>query len=176
MRNALLISFVIALTLCPASVFACGCAQAAGETFESTIGHLVNSSVAVFHGKVIGFEYRKGIFNEFMSEQRDPLGMAIKYETKVVRFKVDIWWKGGSDSEIVLVTGDTKNSDGSASTTSCDVGFLEGESYTVLAYLDKSSAMPRTSSCRYTKQGKVTQEYLKALGEGTPVKPAQVAQ
>ena len=171
MRKALLISFVLAFALCPTSILACGCVSLSNETFETTIGNLVSSSVAVFHGKVIGFEYRKGIFNEYMSEKSDPTGKAIKYETKIVRFKSDLWWKGYSDSEIELVTSETRNSDGTGSTDSCDFHFTEGESYTVFAYLDKSTTMPRTDSCRYTKQGKVTQEYLKALGEGTLVLP-----
>ena len=112
----------------------------------------------VFAGKVVGFEYRKGVPNEFMQSK------GIDYETKVVKFQVGQWWKGETPREIFLVTDETRNADGTASNSSCNYDFKEGESYLVFAYGKENEL--RTNSCSRTQPLNKADEYLKILGEG----------
>lgn len=118
----------------------------------------------VFTGKVIGFEYRKGIHNEFMESRKKDSGKHIDYETLIVEFQVERWWKGEATSEIFLVTGNTRNSDGTGSSSGCDYSFKEGESYLVYAYGKEDEL--RTSSCARTKLLTNAEEDLRILGEG----------
>lgn len=167
----LLASFVITLSV-TLSASACGCAGIPGETLEGHVARSMNRSNVVFQGKVIGFEYRKGIFNEFMSNRRSEDGKPIGYETLIVRFKVDRWWKGDLASEISLVTAQTRNSDGTLSDTSCEFHFIKDETYLVFAGLNKDAAMPQTSNCSLTHQVKGSDAdadgIYKFLGVGTP--------
>ncbi|MGE3468534.1 MAG: hypothetical protein AB7J13_16550 [Pyrinomonadaceae bacterium] len=166
----------IILAVAAASAFACGCGGVPGQTVESIVGGAVNASTVVFQGKVIGFEYRKGITNDFMLDYRDERGKPIEYETMVVRFAVDLWWKGDLVREILLTTGVTRNADGTASTNSCEVHFKNGVTYLVFAGLDKAAAMPRTDSCSLTREANddvgVAAGIRRVLGEGiVPSRP-----
>ena len=116
----------------------------------------------VFAGKVIGFEYRKGIPNEFL-ERRKKEDKQFDYETLVVKFQVERWWKGEATTELFLVTDRTKNSDGSTSGSSCDYDFKEGESYLIYAYGKENEL--RTNPCTRTRPLNKTED-LKILGEG----------
>jgi hypothetical protein len=159
----LLASFVITLSVTFA-VSACGCGGIPGETLEELVGRAVNGSTVVFQGKVTGFEYRKGLLNE--------TGPAIGYETMVVLFTVDRWWKGDLANTIVIATGETRNADGTASSNSCEFHFEKGKNYLVFAGFDKAAALPRTNSCSLTQEVKGNDSdadgIYKFLGVGTP--------
>lgn len=163
----------LALVLCVAagSALACGCGGMPGESFEGIIGGAVNTSSVVFQGEVVGFEYRKGIRDEFEPGQIDSAGRPLGYETMIVKFKVESWWKGDLASSIFLVTGQSRYSDGTRSTNSCEFDFQKGKTYIVFAALNKAAAMPQTNSCSSTREAK--DEYghadaiRKVLGKGT---------
>jgi len=146
------------LLLSAAEVFACGCPSSPNETLEDVVKYRVKNSTMVFVGKAVGFEYRKGIPNEFMQSK------GIDYETKIVKFQVEQWWKGETPKEIFLVTDETRNADGTASNSSCNYDFKEGESYIVFAYGKENEL--RTNSCSRTQLLNKADEYLKILGEG----------
>ena len=110
--------FASILSFAVVSIFACGCGGVPGQTIEKAVVGAFNMSNVVFQGKVIDFEYRKGIRNEFMSNNLDAAGRPIGYKTMVVKFKVESWWKGSLASEVLLVTEQTRNDDGTSSSTS----------------------------------------------------------
>ncbi|HEV2707683.1 MAG TPA: hypothetical protein VGV59_17325 [Pyrinomonadaceae bacterium] len=139
------------------TVFACDCALISTED-------AVNKSGMVFSGKVVGFEYRKGIPNEFMTTQGKEDASQTDYETLVVKIQVEQWWKGDVPAEVVLLTSTTKNADGTMSVSSCDYHFRQGESYLIFA-VGKEDAY-RTSDCLRTKKLAQAEEELKILGEG----------
>ena len=157
-KQKIVISFVICLFLSATKVFACGCIGLPNETLEDVVKNSVKNSAMIFAGKVVGFEYRKGIANEFMQSKR------IDYETKVVKFQVEQWWKGGVPKEIFLVTDETINADGTASNSSCNYNFKEGESYLVFAYGKEKEL--RTDKCSRTQPLNEADKDLKILGEG----------
>ncbi len=157
-KRKIIISVVICLFLSATKVFACRCVRSPNETLEDVIKYGVKNSTMVFAGKVIGFEYRKGIPNKFLQSRN------IDYETKVVKFQVEQWWKGETPKEIFLITDETKNADGTASNTSCNYNFKEGESYLVFAYGKENEL--RTDKCSRTQPLNKAIEYLKILGEG----------
>lgn len=166
-----LASFAFVLCIAVGPALACGCGSMPGETIESIVTGAVNTSSMVFQGEVVGFDYKKGIHSEFDSGQMDSAGRQLGYETMVVKFKVESWWKGGLASEILLVSGQNRYSDGTRSTNSCEFDFQKGKTYIVFADLNKAAAMPQTNSCGSTHEAK--DEYgradaiRKVLGKGT---------
>lgn len=118
----------------------------------------------VFVGTAVGFEYRKGIFNQYMESVKKDSGKHIDYETLIVKFQVEQWWKGKPTSDIFLVTDETKNSDGTASNSSCNYKFKEGECYLIYAYGKENEL--RTDNCAGTKPFNQAREDLKILGKG----------
>ena len=133
------------------------------ETLEDVVKNSVKRSTKVFAGKAIGFEYRKGIPNDFMQSK------GIDYETKVVIFQVEQWWKGKVPKEIVLATDETKNADGTESTSSCNFNYKAGENYLVFAYGKENEV--RTMACARTQLLTNAKEELKILGKGkAPIK------
>jgi hypothetical protein len=155
--------FIICLFCSVTSIFACRC------VITPTEDHIKNSTI-IFSGKVVGFEYRKGIPNNFMDEQAKATGKFIDYETLVVKVQVKQWWKGDAPKEIFLVTNETKNADGTNSWSSCDFHFLEDETYLIFA--DKKGNEYRTSSCSGTRKLGEAEKELKILGEGK--KPIEI--
>jgi hypothetical protein len=162
-KQKIIVSFVICWLLGTTEVFACVCVIMPNETLEDAVKNSVKNSTRVFAGKVIGFEFRKGIPNEFMQSK------GIDYETKVVKFQVEQWWKGQVPKEIFLVTDETKNADGTESISSCNFNYKEGESYLVFAYGKENEL--RKMACSRTQQFNRAKEELKILGEGK--KPAE---
>jgi hypothetical protein len=157
-KQKTVVSVVICLLLSAIKVFACGCAQSSTATLEDVVKYSVKNSTMVFAGKVVGFEYRKGIPNEHMQSRH------VDYETKVVRFQVEWWWKGETPREIFLITDETRNADGTGSNSGCNYNFKEAESYLVFAYGKENEL--RTDSCSGTQPWNTAIEYLKILGEG----------
>ncbi|HSK70237.1 MAG TPA: hypothetical protein VK892_00975 [Pyrinomonadaceae bacterium] len=163
-KQKTLISFVACLLLSATKVFACGCFYLPNEFVSDAVSNAVKQSTMVFAGKVVGFEYRKGIPKRHLVLREKNLDKQIDYETLVVKFQVEQWWKGESATEIFLVTDNTKNSDGISSGSSCDYSFGEGERYLVYAYGKEGEL--RTNSCARTKLLTKAEEDLKILGEG----------
>lgn len=162
-KQKLAVSFVICLLLSVTKVFACGCFYMPNESINDAVKSAVEQSKMVFAGKVVGFEYRKGIPNQYMESRKKDLGRDFEYETKVVKFQVERWWKGEATDEIILATSETKNSDGTGSRSSCDYYFKEGETYLVYAY-GKGSEL-RTHACARTRLLDKNED-LNILGEG----------
>ncbi len=164
-KQKIVISFVICLLLSATKVFACGCGSSgAVRSFSDEVKNEVKQSTMVFAGKVVGFEYRKGIPNQHMESRIKDSGKHIDWETLVVKIQVERWWKGEAALEIFLVTDETKNSDGTVTNSSCNYKFKEGESYLVYAYGKESEL--RTNVCRGTGALAEAKEVLEILGEG----------
>ena len=159
----LVLTFVVCLVLGTAEVFACGCGGSSDVSFSDAVNTAVNGSAMVLAGKVVGFEYRKGIPNEYMQSRRDELGKDLTWETKVIKFQVSQWWKGEPAIEVFLATDETKNSDGTGSTSSCNYYFKKGETYLVYAY--RTGNELGTGACSRTSLLSKTQD-LQILGEG----------
>ncbi len=162
-KQKILISFVICLFLSAAKVSACGCIYLPDEVISDAVNNAVKQSTMVFAGKVIGFEFRKGIPKHYMVSRDKDADTQIDYETLIVKFQVERWWKGEAAKEIFLITDEIKNSDGTGSGSSCDYHFKEGESYLVYAY-GKDGEL-RTYACTRTRVLTKTED-LKILGEG----------
>jgi hypothetical protein len=120
------------LFVLPAAASACVCDTSA------TVQQAFTESAAVFTGKFIGSELRKGIKNEFAEMNARDTGKQLDYEVMTYRFEVADWFKGNnSASEVILVTDEVRYADGTESTSDCGLGFKAGESYLVYAYGDK---------------------------------------
>lgn len=164
-KQKIVISFVICIFLSAVRVFACTCVSLPDENINDAVKSAYDSSTMVFAGKVVGFEYRKGIPNRYMGSREKDTGKHVDYETLVVKFQVDKWWKGEALAELFLATLETKNADGTASRSSCDYRFKEGESY--LVYADGKANELRTYACSRTRFLSQTKD-LEILGQGNP--------
>ncbi len=162
-KQKIVISFVICLLLSVTEVFACGCPGSSDERVSDAVQYAAKQSTMVFVGKVVGFEYRKSIPNQYMKSREKDSGKHNDYETMVVKFQVEQWWKGEATTEVFLVTDETKNSDGTWSGSSCDYHFKEGETYLVYAYGKENEL--RTQKCTRTRLLNKTED-VKILGEG----------
>jgi hypothetical protein len=142
----------------PNSVYACLC-----DT--STFSEAYKEAPAVFRGKFIGEEYRKGIVNESI-EMTFPMGeQRREYEILVYKFQVDEWWKGGLQKEIILVTDRARFSDGGTSVSDCDSGFTKGRRYLIYAYYDEKNNL-QTGACTRTARLSRAKNDLRLLGKG----------
>jgi hypothetical protein len=63
-------------------------------------------------GGVVAAEYRKGIVNEFRRLEEEIFGKKVNYETLVLKFQVERWWKGKPVGEVILVTNQPRDPDG----------------------------------------------------------------
>ncbi len=99
-----------------------------------------------------------------MESLKKDSGRQVDYETLVVKFQVERWWKGEVTTEIILLTSETKNSDGTGSNSGCDYSFKKGESY--LIYANGKGSQLRTDACSRTKLLTKAEVDLKILGEG----------
>jgi hypothetical protein len=156
-KHKLILTLVICLFWSATEILACDCPLLTTE-------QAVKQSNAVFSGEVVGFEYRKGIPNWFMDEQAKQTGKAIDYETLVVKILVKQWWKGDAPTEIYLLTGSTKNADGTSSHSSCGYTFHKGGTYLIFAAGKENEY--RTSDCLRTRKLTEAKDDLKILGEG----------
>lgn len=150
-------SFFVCLLvlLFPSNAAACLCDATA--TVEKAFGE----TAAIFTGRYLGSEYRKGIENQFaeMEAERDP--KKANYEVLVYRFEVARWWKGGTGRETILVTDHVRLADGSEIISDCDVGFETGRSYLIYAYGDEKEY--GTGACTRTKSLKRARQDIAAL-------------
>ncbi len=81
-----------------------------------------------------------------------------------MKFQVQKWWKGNLSNEVILVTDQTRTSDGTTSVGDCGLGFEKGEPYLIYAY-GKEKGLG-TDACTRTKKLKRAKADLKQLGEG----------
>lgn len=153
-----------ALLLGMTKTFACVCALMPDESLRDAVKRNVRESTIVFAGQVIGFEYRRGIPNEYMDSREKESGRHIGYGTLVVKFKVKTWWKGDVAPEIVLVTDVTRNSDGTTTNSSCNYDYRKRVDYLVFAS-GKVSEL-RTNYCSRTRPLAEAKEDLQVLGKG----------
>ena len=149
--------------------FACVCALMPDENLSDAVKRNVRESTVVFAGKVIGFEYRKGIPNEYIDAREKESGHHIDYETLVVKFQVERWWKGEVTSEIILATDVTRYSNGGTIDSSCDYTYKKGITY--LVYASEKDNVVRTNYCSRTMPLADAGEDIKILGKGKqPIK------
>ena len=150
--------FVIVFLIANASsAFACVCAE---TTFDET----VLQSKAVFSGKVVKAEYKKGIVTKLKEEGPQPAGKKVEYEVLVVTFEVERWWKGGATAEVSLITEQTKYANGFIGVSSCDYEYTVGEKYLVFAHADKDRLI--SGVCTPTNKLERANKELELLGEG----------
>lgn len=135
------------LVFVPTSAFGCLC----GGT--QNVSQAYHESTAVFSGRVVAAEYRRGIKNEFAEMDAENSGKNREYEVLVYRFQVIRWYKGGdySTREVTLVTNNLRYiDDKSESISDCDLGFIKSESYLVYAYGGRNELA--TGVCSRTKR------------------------
>ena len=128
------------------------------------VAEALKEADAVFSGRLIGAEYRKGIVNRTRQVMEEWEGVKTEYGVLVLKFEAERWWKGGAAREVVLVTEQTRAADGTTSVGSCEYEFAQGERYLVYAY--ESEGRLQTGICTRTKKLKRAAKDLKALGKG----------
>lgn len=158
---------VLAFVFGSTSAWACMCAYVQAPVEVLVMGQLETSS-AVFSGKVVGYEFRKGLVTDF---DGPPLTVeeASEREVKLVRFKVDRWWKMALPAEVLLTTEDwrrpAKEGEIPISLWSgCQLPLIEGESY--LVYASGTADTLRYRACSRTASLAKAAEDLKVLGKG----------
>ena len=160
MKKAQLVFFlVISGFVFVPSVLGCMCKPPGNPAKE------MKGSAAVFSGKLIGTEYRKGV-TLFLSiaQPETKNGETAQTDVLVLKFQIDRWWKGRETREVVLFTDQTKNPDGSQTITDCDFPFEVGKQYLVYAFRDEGKL--KTNLCTRTKLLEKAGEDLKILGKG----------
>ncbi len=152
------ILFFVFFLLNASATFGCVCDMS--ESFAKAF----KESTAVFSGKYIGAEYRKGIVNELVELSFYPPQEKKSYEILVLKFQVEKSWKGTAKKEAVLITNEAKFSDGSTSVSDCDLSFEKGKRYLIYAYGKKNEL--QTNACSRTAALKNAKNDLKRLGAG----------
>jgi hypothetical protein len=161
-KHKIIVAFVVSLLCGVTTIFACDCPRISMES-------AVKNSSIILSGKILGFEYRKGIPDQRRDSSAAEMDEQIDYETLVVRVQVEQWWKGNAPTEIFLITDILKFADGTSRRSSCDYNFLSGESYLIFAAGKENEY--RTSECSRTRKLTLAKDDLKILGEGKkPIK------
>jgi hypothetical protein len=158
MKHLRLLYFLIFLFINVSSVFACLCDG------TPTVAEELKGATAIFSAKYVGGEYRKGIVNEFRRMEEEIDGKKVEYEVLVLRFQVEKWWKGNLSSEVILVTDQTRASDGTTSVGDCGLGFEKGKRYLIYAFGSEKEL--GTDACTRTKRLSKAEDDLKELGKG----------
>jgi hypothetical protein len=144
------------------------CINVQGSVEVQVKGEFETAS-AVFSGKVVGYEFRKGLGTEIFGAPVTP-EEAAEREVRLVRFKVDRWWKMSLPAEVLLVTYEwrmpAKEGDllPSIGRSMCQLPFIEGESYLIYASGPADKLQYRTCS-RTAALAKAAAD-LKVLGKG----------
>lgn len=164
MKVLSLVVLAVIFTLATTSARAyCSCVEVGGATsVAERVSGAWNASSAVFLGKATRFEYVSGLLKN--PKATPP---ALNWETKVVYFQIEQWWKLANPAEEkFLITDEIKMDDGGQQNSSCDVYFRVGESYLVFA--NGSEGRLSTHACTLTGPASSRKSYLEALGEGKP--------
>ncbi len=160
----IIFTLVIFLFLSVTEILACVCSYPPDEKVEDAVKREVENSSAIFIGKVVGFEWRKGDPRKYGKGLfKDESGNAIEFEMLMVKLKVEKVWKGEASSEIFLATEMVRYT-GGRSMSSCDYGFKEGEIY--LVYAVEKEEVLQTHACTRTRPLSRAEEDLQILGEG----------
>src|SRR5580765_5147517 len=171
LKRNFLLGLVVFLMVGTARVFACSCVDVSDPemTIFTRIAYAMNGATAVFSGKVVGFENRKGMPSEFEHLANGRAGLAIEGETQMVKFQVDRWWKLAVPEMIFLASDVVTMPDGSTMGNSCHFDFKQGESY--LMYANGTENLLRPSLCSRSTIIDRASEDLKILGKGNePIK------
>ncbi|MFZ1701302.1 MAG: hypothetical protein WBO10_17685 [Pyrinomonadaceae bacterium] len=140
------------------------CFYIPGENPEAEIRSAVDESTEVVVGKVIGFEYRKGVHQPYL-DLLETLGVERprEYETLVAKLKVLQRWKGMKESEIFIVTDEMRLPDNRRTGLVDGFHFSAGESYLIFAS-GKAEEL-RVSPCGRSRQLARAGDELKILGK-----------
>ncbi len=158
MNKPNMIILVVAFLIATASpTFACVCAE---TSFEDTFQEVK----AVFSGKVVKAEYKKGIVNELQELEAEQTGKKIEYEVLVLTFEVERWWKGGTSLEVTLVADQTRDANGKVGISTCEFEYIVGERYLIFAWGEKDRLL--SGACTPTNKLEKAEKELKLLGEG----------
>jgi len=150
------LALTLVVILLPMPVFACLCAG------TQTVNQAYKQSAAIFAGRMIAEEYRKGIKDEFAEQDNQWRGKNRQYEVLVYRFEVTRWYKGDNGTrEAVLVTERVRFDDGTESVSDCGLGFTTDIDYLIYAYSYKDNL--GTGVCSPTKRLARAQADLVAL-------------
>jgi hypothetical protein len=156
----------IVLILCGVRIFACGCVDM-GFPEQKAVEIELQSSKAVFIGKVTGFEWRADVLHDPSTPvELDSQGKPIPYKTKMVRFEIERYWKMPMPSEFFLATDETSYKEGSSAWTSCHFQFDIGKTYIVFAYQIKDRDFLATSVCTRTRLLERAGDTVQFLGKG----------
>jgi hypothetical protein len=164
-KQKVIFLFAICFLLSVSNVLACRCIISPNENAGEAVNLALDDSEMVFSGKVIGFEYRKGIHSEYMDSINKNSAKPVEYEMKVVKLQVKQWWKGALSTEVFLVTFETRYTDGTGgSYEGCNYNFKEGENYLIYASVRQNQLSAH--SCSRTKPLNAAEADLKILGKG----------
>ena len=120
----------------------------------------VDACVCAGYTDVSPERQKRELKSEIDSARAVFVGELIARNSLMLRFRVQSVWKGDVGTEVVMSTGSRANSDGSITSSSCDVSFTFGSAYIVLAHGKTPEAM-KAHACSST--GPVTAESLTAL-------------
>ena len=133
------------------------------ESLPERVSRELQSSTAVFSGKVIAAEYRP--VKNFTENQG---GM----EELVVIISANRWWKGDGREDVEMYTTFTKAPNGMITFMAEDFQFQVGKDY--LVYASGNPDRLQTSVCYLTREIEQAAEQLRILGEGeTPKRKIQ---
>jgi hypothetical protein len=149
MKKIIFLSFCLfaLLLFTQINVFACDCGS-------RTVADELKHSTEVFSGKIIAQEYQK--INDTSDEDFGA-------EVLFIKIKVDRWWKGNGNSEVVLRSLDAKWAS-KYRKNGCTFDFTTNDSYLIYANNYKNSLV--TNLCKRTNKLPQAGEDLKQLGEG----------
>lgn len=161
-----------------AAFFCFGAAQAFGclcpyveAPIEEMVKGAVETSSAVFTGKVIGYEYRPGLLYQREGVNDLILADGQERETKLVRLEVTRWWKMAQPTEILMITDQWRLSKQPTNALpsgdvifGCSMGFAKGESY--LIYATGAADRLQYRMCSRTVPVGRAADDLKVLGKG----------
>ncbi len=159
MKRSLILTFLFVFFLFNAAT-AFGCVCDTSVSFAESF----KEASAVFSGKFVGAEYRRGIVSKSIETTFFPGDEKKIYEVLVLKFQVEKSWKGAAKREIVLLTNHARFSDGSTSVSDCDLLFDKGKRYLIYAYGAENEL--QTSACSRTARLERAKKDLKLLGAG----------
>ena len=150
----------VLFVLCGSLLSFSSAASACVCDMPATVAAAFKESSAVFVGRYVGAEYRKGIKDEMTELHVETMGQKSDYEILVLKFEVDEWFKGQKSGEFVaeLVTSNARLSDGTEIMSDCELGFEKARSYLVYAYADKQSNLSSGACTRTKKVGRAGAE------------------
>lgn len=130
----------------------------------ASVAEELEAARAVFVGKLVAAEYRKGIVDDTRTMMAEAEGRRVEYEVLVLRFQVERWWKGEPVGEVLVRTSQTRDVEGVMTVGDCDYPFKVGQRY--LVYAQGAEEHLSASACSRTAPVKRAGRDLQALGAG----------